>query len=58
MSVLKSANLGVRFLLEIYMLAAFGYVRYQVGPGTAASVILAIGLPLVAALAWGVFVSP
>lgn len=58
MSVLKSASLGVRFLLELYMLAALGYLGFQIGPGPASSIVLAIGLPLIAAVVWGAFVSP
>jgi hypothetical protein len=48
----KAANLGLRFLLELCLLAALAYVGLQV------SVVLAIVLPVAAALVWGMFVSP
>jgi Protein of unknown function (DUF2568) len=48
----KAANLGLRFLLELCLLAALAYVGLQV------NVVLAILLPVAAAVAWGMFVSP
>jgi hypothetical protein len=48
----KAANLGLRFLLELCLLAALAYVGLQ------ASVVLAVVFPIVAAVVWGVFVSP
>jgi hypothetical protein len=55
---LASLNLGLRFLLELCALAAFGYGGFEAGGGTIAKVVLAIVLPLAAAVLWGVFVSP
>ena len=49
---MKAANLGLRFLLELCLLAALAYVGLQ------ASVVLAVVLPVVAAVLWGLFVSP
>jgi hypothetical protein len=48
----KAANLGLRFLLELCLLAALAYVGLQV------NVVLAILLPVAAAVVWGMFVSP
>lgn len=49
---MKGANLTLRFLLELCLLAALAYVALQ------ANVALAIVAPLVAAVIWGLFVSP
>lgn len=49
---MKAANLGLRFLLELCLLAALAYI------GLRASVVLSILAPVVAALIWGLFVSP
>jgi hypothetical protein len=48
----KAANLGLRFLLELCLLAALAYVGLQV------NVVLALVLPVAAAVVWGLFVSP
>jgi hypothetical protein len=49
---MKEANLAVRFLLELCLLAALAYAGLQV------NIVLAIFAPLVAAVVWGLFVSP
>jgi Protein of unknown function (DUF2568) len=48
----KAANLALRFLLELCLLAALAYVGLQV------NVVLAVVFPVVAAVVWGMFVSP
>jgi uncharacterized protein DUF2568 len=48
----KAANLGLRFMLEVCLLAALAYVGLQV------NVVLAVVFPVVAAVVWGMFVSP
>jgi hypothetical protein len=48
----RAANLGLRFLLELCLLAALAYVGLQV------SVVLAVLLPVVVALIWGLFIAP
>jgi hypothetical protein len=48
----RAANLGLRFLLELCLLAALAYVGLQV------SVVLCVVAPLVSAAIWGLFVSP
>jgi hypothetical protein len=58
MPVLRGANLAVRFLLEVGALAALGYWGFQTDLGPIARIGLGIGAPLLAAAAWGLFVSP
>lgn len=50
-------NLAVRFLLEIAGLMAIGYWGWQQGEGFLA-IILAIGVPVIAAVLWGTFAVP
>ena len=58
MSALKNANLALRFLLELCALAALGYWAFATQPGWLLKWLLGIGLPLLAAVVWGVFGSP
>jgi len=58
LSAIKSANLALRFLLELSALAALGYWGFKTGRGTVAKVGLGIGAPLLAAVVWGTFVAP
>src|SRR5512145_18122 len=58
MDVLKGINLAVRFLLELCMLAAVGYWGFQTQSGWGMKLILGIGLPLLIAVVWGLFVAP
>ena len=58
MEILKGLNLLVRFLLELAMLAAVGYWGSQTGSGWVMKVILGIGLPILIAVIWGLFVAP
>lgn len=58
MTIVKSVNLVLRFGLELWALAALGYWGFQVGEGVLVKVLLGVGAPLVAAVVWGVFVSP
>ena len=50
-------NLAVRFLLEMIALLAIGYWGWHQGQGFVAF-LLAGGLPLLAAILWGVFAVP
>ena len=56
--MIKGSNLVLRFLLELFVLGALGYWGFKTGGGTVAKVGLGIGAPLVAAVVWGVFLSP
>jgi hypothetical protein len=58
MEIVKGANLGLRFVLELCVLAALVYWGYQAGNGTWTRIALAIGAPLLAAVVWGVFGAP
>ena len=49
---MKAANLAARFALELCLLAALAYVGWKV------NVVLAVAFPVVAAVVWGLFVSP
>ena len=57
-SVVKAVNGAARFLLELCALAALGYWGFYAGSGAAERIALAIGMPVVAAVAWGVFGAP
>ena len=46
--MIKSANLALRFLLELCALVAFGYWGFQTGQGLLLKIGLGIGVPLVA----------
>jgi hypothetical protein len=50
-------NLAVRFLLEIVALIALGYWGWTWGQG-ALGYVLAVGVPVLAAVLWGVFAVP
>ena len=54
----ETANLLLRFLLELAALAALGWYGARTGDSTAAKVALGAGLPLVAAVLWGLFAAP
>ena len=55
---IKGANLAVRFLLELCALAALGYWGFQTGRGPVVQVGLGLGVPLLAAIIWGMAVAP
>jgi hypothetical protein len=58
MKIIQGANLAVRFLvLELGALAIAAYWGYTTADG-GLRWVLALGAPLVVAVAWGVFVSP
>ena len=51
-------NLGIRFLLELAMLVALGWIGGEIGSSWPVSVLLAIALPVLAAVVWGMFIAP
>jgi hypothetical protein len=55
--MLRSANLAVKFLLELAALAALAYWGARTGHGVWA-VILAIAAPLAAVIVWALFCAP
>lgn len=54
----KVLNLAVRFILELILLFSIGYWGFHYGSGFLAQVALGIGLPLLAAVIWGMTISP
>ena len=58
MSALRLINLGVRFLLELGALGAFSYWGATARASGALRAALAVILPLIVALLWGLFISP
>ena len=58
MNAIHSLNLGVRFVLELCLLAALAYWGYWLEQSRIVRLIAAVGAPLLAATAWGVFVAP
>ena len=58
MSALRSANLVLRFVLELATLGALAVWGAGVSNSTAVNVLVAVAAPVVAATAWGLFVAP
>ncbi|MEU9130469.1 DUF2568 domain-containing protein [Kitasatospora sp. NPDC048540] len=57
-AVLRGSNLALRLLLELAALVALGAGGYRVDGPLAVRVLLAVALPLAAALLWGRYASP
>ena len=55
---MRAANLGVRFVLELCLLAAWAVVGWHLGGAVVLRVLLAVLLPAAAATAWGLWVAP
>ena len=58
MDLLKNINLALMFLLELCMLAALGYWGFTLDQGLAIRVGAGLGAPLLAAVAWGLWMAP
>lgn len=58
MELLKGVNLLVRFLLELCMYAAVGYWGFKTQSSWVMKIILGIGLPLLIAVLWSIFLAP
>ena len=58
MELLKSINTGLAFLLELAMLAAFGYWGFHTHQGGLTKWVLGIGIPLVSIVVWGLYFAP
>ena len=58
MNGLKGINLGVRFLLELCMLAAVGYWGFKTHSSWPMEFLYGIGLPVLIAVIWGYFMAP
>lgn len=58
LGILKTLNLALAFLLELVMLYAIGYWGFKLKQDTAVRWAAGIGLPLLAAVLWGVLLAP
>lgn len=58
LALFKTLNLALAFFLELCLLAAFGYWGFQVRQGLFVRILTGIGLPVLVAVLWGVFLSP
>ncbi|MEZ4673015.1 MAG: YrdB family protein [Caldilineaceae bacterium] len=58
MAVMRTVNLGVRFLLELSILFAVGAWGWTLGAHAGTRIIWALGLSLLVALVWGIFLAP
>ena len=58
MSAVRGANLALRFLLELCLLAAVSYWGSQSGSNAVVDVVLAIAAPVAVGVVWGVFLAP
>ncbi|MEZ4671640.1 MAG: YrdB family protein [Anaerolineae bacterium] len=58
MQILKSVNLALAFLLELGMLAAYAYWGFNASSETVIRIVVGIGLPVLAATIWGIFLAP
>ena len=56
--MIQSANLGLRFILELGVLAVLGYWGYRTGGSTVTKLALAGGAVAATAVVWATFVSP
>ena len=58
MEIIKTLNLLVRFLLELCILAIFGYWGFKTGAGTFTKILFGIGSSILFAVVWGSFLAP
>ena len=58
MSLIKSINLLITFLLELCLLVAYGYFGFNIGNNKIVNIVLAIALPAIVALMWGLYLAP
>ncbi len=56
--MLKSANLALRFLLELCALAAVGYWGARTGQALPVKIALAVGALVLFAVIWGTLIAP
>lgn len=58
MELVKTLNLGVRFLLEILALVIFSFWGLHVTNQVVMKIVLGMGIPILVAAIWGIFGSP
>ena len=54
---MRAFSLALRFLLELTLLAGLAIAGARLADG-AAGLLLAVGLPVIAAVIWGAFIAP
>lgn len=54
----RLGNLGLAFLLELAAIAALGYWGFHVAGSTAVRIVLGLGAPALAIVAWALFAAP
>jgi hypothetical protein len=57
LTAIQSANLALRFLLELCALLRVGYWGWRADDGQVQRIGLAVGSPLALAIVWGVLVA-
>lgn len=58
MAVIGGFLLGLMFFVEVAALLSFGYWGYHLDAGWMIRILTAIGLPVLVAIFWGMFVAP
>ncbi|MCA9874232.1 MAG: YrdB family protein [Anaerolineales bacterium] len=58
MAILQAVNMGLRFVLELCLLAALGYWGFQLDLGWPLRIAATIGAPLLTAVIWGLLIAP
>ncbi len=56
--MLQEFNIALRFMLELCVLGIVGYWGFRIGEIPVVKIILAIILPIVVAVIWGLFGAP
>lgn len=56
--MLTTANLTLRFLLELAAIGALGYWGFRTGAGPLGKAVLGVGAPAIAIVVWATFVAP
>ena len=58
MNIIKQINQLLVFLVELGMLVSLGYAGFHMGKSILIKYVLAIALPLIAAIIWGIWEAP
>ncbi len=58
MQILKGFNQLIYYLVELAMFASLGYVGHYANAYTLGKYLIALGLPLLAIILWGIFAAP
>lgn len=58
LEIWRWGNLGLAFLVELAGLGIFAWWGWRTGASTPGRLLLAIGIPVLAAVVWGLFAAP